>query len=34
MPVKKSQPPPELVVRSTGEREDHDEGSEGFEWAI
>ena len=29
MPVKKSQPPPELVVRSTGEREDHDEGSEG-----
>jgi hypothetical protein len=22
MPVKKSQPPPDLVVRSTGERED------------
>src|SRR6478735_3242648 len=34
MPLKKSQPPPDLVVRSTGEREDHDEGSEGPEWAI
>ena len=34
MLVKKSQPPSGLVVRSIGEREDHDEGSEGPEWAI
>jgi hypothetical protein len=35
MPVEKIQPPARPAVgRSTGEREDHDEGSEGPKWAI